>query len=72
LRQGRYQLDLYMLTVPPQDLVRSAIQLEVAGVKEDTGDPRDTQPWGLVNVEQQWSEVRLAGAEAAAGLNATQ
>jgi lipopolysaccharide transport system ATP-binding protein len=62
LRHGTYQLDLYMLTGPPQDLVRSAIQLEVAGLKEDTGNPRDSMPWGVVNVDQQWTDLRPAEA----------
>jgi homopolymeric O-antigen transport system ATP-binding protein len=58
LRPGRYQLDLYALTGVAQDYVRSAIQFEVAGAKDGLGDPRETQAWGLVDVEHSWSELR--------------
>ena len=71
LRRGRYELDLYMLTVPPQDLVRAAIQLEVAGVKDDTANPRDIQPWGLVNVDQRWSDLRRAAVDDGAPVDTT-
>jgi lipopolysaccharide transport system ATP-binding protein len=58
LRPGRYQLDLYALTGLPQDYVRGAIQLEVAGSREQSENPRHSQPWGVVTVEHQWSELR--------------
>jgi lipopolysaccharide transport system ATP-binding protein len=58
LRPGRYQLDLYTLTGLPQDYVRSAIQLEVTAAREQSENPRDSQEWGLVTMEHEWSELR--------------
>jgi lipopolysaccharide transport system ATP-binding protein len=58
LRPGRYALDLYTLTGSPQDYVRGAIQFEVAGAAGPGASPRDTQHWGLVNVEQDWGALR--------------
>jgi lipopolysaccharide transport system ATP-binding protein len=58
LRPGRYQLDLYALTGLAQDYMRGAIQFDVAGGREQRESPRDTQNWGVVNVEHDWSELR--------------
>ena len=60
-----------MLTVLPQDLVRAAIQLEVAGVTVGTADPRDIQPWGLVNVDPRWSDLRPAAIDDGAPVDTT-
>jgi lipopolysaccharide transport system ATP-binding protein len=58
LRSGRYAVDLYVLTGVPQDYVRSAIQFEVAGPREASSDARDVQPWGVVDVEHSWTDLR--------------
>jgi lipopolysaccharide transport system ATP-binding protein len=68
LRPGRYALDLYALTGPPQDYVRGAIQFEVAGPGDRGESPRDHQHWGLVNVEQDWSALRPRLEEPVAAL----
>jgi lipopolysaccharide transport system ATP-binding protein len=68
LRPGRYALDLYLLTAAPQDYVRGAIQFEVAGAPGEGSSPRDSQHWGLVNVEQEWSELRPRREEPLAAL----
>ena len=62
LRPGRYALDLYTLTGSPQDYVRGAIQFEVAGTAAGPGT-RGTQNWGLVDVENEWGELRPRARE---------
>ena len=64
LRSGRYAVDLYVLTGVPQDYMRSALHFEVAGPREASHDARDTQPWGVVDVEHEWSELRRRVTEA--------
>jgi lipopolysaccharide transport system ATP-binding protein len=63
LRPGRYELDLYVLTGLPQDYVSSAIQFEIAGVR-GSASPRDSQHWGVVDVEHEWSELRQRRGDA--------
>ena len=59
LRRGGYQLDLYMLTSVPQDHLRGAIELEVAGPRGAVDDPRRVRDYlGVVDVAHVWGEVR--------------
>ena len=66
LRQGRYQLDLYMLTHSPQDQLLGPIGFEVALPRNGVMDPRQAREgFGLVNVECEWGEVRQETEERA-------
>ena len=59
LRRGGYRLDLYMLTSVPQDDLRGAIELEVAGPRGAVDDPRRVRDYlGVVDVPHVWGDVR--------------
>jgi lipopolysaccharide transport system ATP-binding protein len=60
LRRGNYVLDLYALTSVPQDLLNGAVEFEVAGARRIDGAPTRlaSDYLGVVNVEQEWGEVR--------------
>ena len=61
LRRGGYRLDLYTLTTVPQDDLRGAIELEVAGPRGAVDDPRRVRDYlGVVDVPHVWGEVRQA------------
>ena len=59
LRRGGYRLDLYVLTSVPQDDLRGAIELEVAGPRGAVDDPRRVRDYlGVVDVPHVWGDVR--------------
>jgi lipopolysaccharide transport system ATP-binding protein len=66
LRRGGYRLDLYTLTSVPQDDLRGAIELEVAGPRGAVDDPRRVRDYlGVVDVPHVWGEVRQRAGERA-------
>jgi lipopolysaccharide transport system ATP-binding protein len=68
LRRGSYMIDVYALTSLPQDLVTGAVAFEVAGSRRVSDNPRLAHDYlGVVNVEQEWGEVRQGVEEPARG-----
>jgi lipopolysaccharide transport system ATP-binding protein len=66
LKRGGYRLDLYTLTSVPQDDLRGAIELEVAGPRGAVDDPRRVRDYlGVVDVPHVWGEVSQRANERA-------